>query len=180
MTETLLLNASYEPMRIVSWERAICMWLDEKVEILATYTERVYDALKDWSGRMPAVVRLLKYVKIDFKSVKFSRINVFGRDRFTCQYCGDQPGTASLTYDHVTPKSRGGQTKWENIVTACIPCNREKADRTPQEAGMRLRAKPVTPERRPFMRRLVVSMPNAPDEWRDWMYWNTELENSNG
>lgn len=129
---------------------------------------------------MPAVVRLLKYVKIDFKSVKFSRINVFGRDRFTCQYCGVQPGTASLTYDHVVPKSRGGATKWENIVTCCIECNREKADRTPAEASMKLRIKPVTPERRPFMRRLVVSLPNAPDEWRDYMYWNTELENSNG
>ena len=176
MAETLLLNASYEPLRICSWERAICMWLDEKVEILATYEERVYDALKDWCGRMPAVVRLLKYVTIDFKGVKFSRINVFGRDRFTCQYCGSQPGTASLTYDHILPKSRGGKTEWLNIVTACLDCNNEKADRTPEEAGMKLRSQPVIPERKPFLRRMVVSMPNAPDEWADFLYWNVELQ----
>ena len=179
MNETLLLNASYEPMRIVSWERAICMWLDDKVEILATYSERVYDALKDWCGKMPAVVRLLKYVKIEFKSVKFSRINVFGRDNFTCQYCHEQPGTASLTYDHVLPKSRGGTTSWTNIVTCCIECNWQKANRTPEEAGMVLKSKPYIPDRKPFMRRMMVSMPHAPDEWRDYLYWNTELENSN-
>lgn len=176
-SETLLLNASYEPMRVMSWERAICMWLDDKVEILATYSERVYDALKDWCGNMPAVVRLLKYVVLEVKTVKFSRINVFGRDSFACQYCGVQPGTASLTYDHVTPKSRGGQTKWDNIVTCCIQCNWQKADRTPQEAGMKLKSKPYCPDRKPLMRRLVFSAPNTPDEWRDYLYWQTELEN---
>lgn len=155
------------------------MWLDDKVEILATYSERVYDALKDWCGKMPAVVRLLKYVKIEFKSVKFSRINVFGRDNFTCQYCHEQPGTASLTYDHVLPKSRGGTTSWTNIVTCCIECNWQKANRTPEEAGMVLKSKPYIPDRKPFMRRMMVSMPHAPDEWRDYLYWNTELENSN-
>lgn len=178
MNQTLLLNASYEPLRIVTWERAICMWLDEKVEILATYSERVYDALKDWCGRMPAVVRLLKYVSLDVKTVKFSRINVFGRDHFTCQYCGDQPGTANLTYDHVLPKSRGGKTCWENIVTACVPCNFQKADRTPEEAGMKLKNIPYTPDRKPLIRRLVVSFPNTPDEWRDWVYWQSELEST--
>ena len=176
-SETLLLNASYEPMRNVSWERAICMWLDDKVEILSTYSERVYDALKDWCGNMPAVVRLLKYVVLDVKTVKFSRINVFGRDQFTCQYCGVQPGTADLTYDHVLPKSRGGATKWENIATCCIECNWKKADRTPEEAGMRLKSKPYCPDRKPLMRRLVFAAPNSPSEWTDYLYWTTELEN---
>lgn len=179
MNDTLVLNASYEPLRICSWERAICMWLDDKVEILATYSEKVYDALKDWCGKMPAVVRLLQYVKIEFKSVKFSRINVFGRDHFTCQYCRVQPGTASLTYDHVLPKSRGGTTCWENIVTCCVECNWKKANRTPEEAGMKLRRRPYVPNRKPFMRRMMVSMPNAPEEWRSWIYWNTELDNEN-
>ena len=177
MNDTLVLNASYEPLRICTWERAICMWLDDKVEILATYSEKVYDALKDWCGKMPAVVRLLKYISLEVKAVKFSRINVFGRDRFSCQYCGVQPGTSSLTYDHVVPKSRGGATKWENIVTCCIECNWKKADRTPEEAGMKLKNKPYCPDRKPFMRRLVVSLPHTPDEWRDYIYWQTELEN---
>jgi 5-methylcytosine-specific restriction endonuclease McrA len=153
------------------------MWLDDKVEILSTYSERVYDALKDWSGNMPAVVRLLKYVSLSVKTVKFSRINVFGRDKFTCQYCDVQPGTADLTYDHVTPKSRGGATKWENIATCCIECNWKKADRTPEEAGMILKNKPYRPDRQPLMRRLVFAAPNSPDEWRDYLYWQTELEN---
>jgi 5-methylcytosine-specific restriction endonuclease McrA len=177
MSETLLLNASYEPLKILSWERAICLWLDDKVEILATYSERVYDTIRDWCGKMPAVVRLFNYVSLDVKSVKFSRINVFGRDMFTCQYCGEQPGTASLTYDHVLPKSRGGKTTWNNIATCCIQCNWQKADRTPEEAGMRLLHKPYLPTRRPLMRRLVMSVPNSPDEWRDYLYWSTELEN---
>lgn len=180
MNTTLVLNASYEPMRVVSWERAICMWLDEKVEILATYSERVYDALKDWCGKMPAVVRLLKYVSLSVKTVKFSRINVFGRDHFSCQYCGIQPGTSSLTYDHVVPKSRGGATRWENIVTCCIQCNWKKADRTPEEAGMKLLQKPHTPDRKPLMRRMVFDIPHTPDEWRSYLYWQTELENNNG
>lgn len=179
MSETLLLNASYEPLRIVSWERAICMWLDEKVEILATYTEKVYDAIKDWCGKMPAVVRLLKYVNLTVKSVKFSRINVFGRDHFTCMYCGSQPGTANLTYDHVIPKSRGGKTNWENIVTCCIDCNWKKGNRTPEEADMLLKVKPCVPTKKPLLRKLVVDFPYTPDEWRSYLYWNDELENDN-
>lgn len=174
--QTLQLNASYEPMKVIPWQRAICMWLDGKVEIVATYAEKVYDAIKDWSGQMPAVVRLTKYVKMDRHKVKFSRINVFGRDHFTCQYCGCQPGTTNLTYDHVTPRSRGGKTCWENIVTACLECNSNKADRTPEEAKMPLRTKPVKPSARPHVR-TVLSAPNTPDEWRDYLYWNSELEN---
>lgn len=177
MTETLLLNASYEPLRVVSWERAICLWLDDKVEILVTYSERVYDAIKDWCGNMPAVVRLLNYVFISMKTVKFSRINVFGRDRFTCQYCGVQPGTPDLTYDHVIPKSRGGTTRWENIVTCCILCNFKKSNRTPEEAEMKLKKKPNIPKTKPLLRRLVLNFPSTPDEWRDYIYWSMELEN---
>ncbi len=176
MNDTLILNASYEPLRVCSWERAICLWLDEKVEILVTYSERVYDALRDWCGNMPAVVRLLSYVSLDVKTVKFSRINVFSRDRFTCQYCSEQPGTANLTYDHVLPRSRGGKTCWNNIATCCIQCNWKKSDRTPEEAGMRLKSKPYTPNRSPLLRRLVFSAPESPDEWREYLYWNTELE----
>ena len=153
------------------------MWLDDKVEILATYSQRVYDAIRDWCGKMPAVVRLLQYVSLDVKTVKFSRINVFARDNFTCQYCGDQPGTANLTYDHVLPKSRGGKTTWTNIVTACIPCNWKKSDKTPQEAHMKLKTVPYLPKHRPLMRRLAFCAPNSPEEWRDYLYWNNELEN---
>lgn len=173
--QTLLLNASYEPMKIVPWTRAICMWLDDKVDILATYAERVYDALRDWSGNMPAVVRLRKYVQVRRHKVKFSRINVFGRDDFSCQYCGIQPGTPELTYDHVFPRSRGGKTNWENIVTACLDCNTKKSNQTPEEAGMVLKSRPKKPAMRPDLK-LRLSAPNTPEEWRSFLYWNQELE----
>lgn len=171
---TLQLNASYEPMKVIPWTKAVCMWLDDKVEIVETYAERVYDAIRDWTGEMPAVVRLKKYVRMDTHKVKFSRVNVFGRDFFTCVYCGCQPGTPSLTYDHVVPRSKGGKTCWTNIVTACLDCNAQKADRTPKEAGMFLSRSPVKPAKRPQLR-LQLSAPNTPEEWQSYLYWTTEL-----
>jgi len=174
--QTLLLNASCEPMKIVSWQKAVCMWLDKKVEIVAEYSVRVYKAIEDWSGKMPAVVRLLKYVTAHKTKVKFSRRNVFARDYFTCQYCGGQPGTLELTYDHILPRSRGGKTCWDNITTCCLDCNGKKGDLTPKEAGMTLKSKPKKPSIRPQLGQLFLSMPNTPDEWRDWLYWEQELE----
>jgi len=173
--QTLLLNASCEPMKVISWQRAVCMWLDRKVEILEEYTERVYHAIDDWSGKMPAVVRLIKYIHGTRDKVKFSRINVFSRDFFTCQYCSDQPGTFSLTYDHVVPRSRGGKTEWANIVTCCLDCNAEKGDHIPEEVGMQLTKQPIKPHKRPQLR-FALSTPNTPDEWRSWLYWEIELQ----
>jgi 5-methylcytosine-specific restriction endonuclease McrA len=163
-------------MKVIPWEKAVCMWLDKKVEIVAEYAERVYDAIDDWSGKMPAVVRLLKYVNGLKHKVKFSRRNVFARDFFSCQYCGSQPGTSDLTYDHVVPRSRGGKTVWENIATCCLACNAHKADRTPKEANMRLKKQPVKPKVRPQLGQMFSSMPNTPDEWRDWLYWDGALQ----
>jgi 5-methylcytosine-specific restriction endonuclease McrA len=172
---TLQLNASYEPMRIIPWQDAICMWLKGTVDIVAEYAERVYHAIDGWSGKMPAVIRLKKYISAHRHKVKFSRRNVFGRDFFSCLYCGAQPGTEFLTYDHVTPRSRGGKTTWDNIATCCWDCNEKKADRTPAEAGMSLRRQPVKPKIRPQLG-LSLNLPNTPDEWRDFLYWETELE----
>jgi 5-methylcytosine-specific restriction endonuclease McrA len=152
------------------------MWLDKKVEILVEYAERVYHAIDDWSGKMPAVVRLLKYVSQHRDKVKFSRRNVFARDYFTCQYCGVQPGTENLTYDHILPRSRGGKTAWDNITTCCFDCNARKSDCTPKEAGMKLRRLPKKPAIRPQLGRLFLNSPNTPDEWRSWLYWEQELQ----
>ena len=175
MSSTLILNSSYEPLKVIHWSRAVCMWLSDKVEILSTYSERVYSAIDDWNGFMPAVVRLLKYVKTRRNRVKFSRINVYGRDHFTCMYCGIQPRTENLTFDHVLPRSRGGKTCWENIVTACLPCNEKKANRTPEEAGMHLKKKPARSTVRPTFR-ISKDAPSTPDEWREYLYWQVELE----
>lgn len=172
---TLQLNASYEPMRVIPWQDAIGMWLKGTVEIVAEYAERVYRAIDGWSGRMPAVIRLKRYISEHKHKVKFSRRNVFGRDSYACLYCGVQPGSEELTYDHVLPRSRGGKTTWENIATCCWDCNEKKADRTPDEARMVLRVKPYKPTMRPMLG-LALNMPHTPDEWRDFLYWETELE----
>ncbi len=174
MYSTLLLNATYEPLKVISWQRAVVMWFADKVEIVEEYED--FD-LKSMSITMkcPAVVRLLSYVRGNSHKVKFSRVNVFARDQFTCQYCLTQPGTSNLTYDHVMPRSRGGKTVWENIVTCCLACNSKKADRTPEEAGMKLRKLPVKPAVRPLLK-FTFNIPKTPDAWRNYLYWEQELE----
>lgn len=173
--KTLLLNSTYEPLRVISWERAVCLWFEGKVEIVTEYSD--FD-LKSVSItiKCPAVVRLLQYVRGRKHRVKFSRVNVFSRDRYTCQYCGDMPGTPDLTFDHVLPRSRGGTTVWENIVTCCITCNAKKANKTPEEARMKLRSKPVKPDWTPGTK-MIIALPHTPDEWRSFLYWNGEVDN---
>jgi 5-methylcytosine-specific restriction endonuclease McrA len=151
------------------------MYLSGKAEIVSTYSERVYHSIENWCGNMPAVIRLKNYITFNKTKVKFSRINVFGRDSFTCSYCKKVFGADKLTYDHVTPKSRGGKTCWENIVTSCFSCNERKADRTPEEAGMCLFSVPVKPTARPNLRTALYS-PNTPEQWKDYLFWTKELE----
>jgi 5-methylcytosine-specific restriction endonuclease McrA len=174
---TLLLNSTYEPLRVISWQRAVLLWFDRKVEIVEEYSDFNLTSMSI-TIKCPAVVRLLDYVNGKHYRVKFSRVNVFSRDKFSCQYCGVQPGTSGLTYDHVLPRSKGGKTVWENIVTCCITCNAKKADRTPAEAKMLLRSKPEKPDSAPTSR-FIVGLPTTPDQWRDYLYWNSELENDN-
>ncbi len=175
---TLLLNADYQPMKIIPWTRAVHMWFSDKVEIVETYDDFELRSMFI-TIKCPAVVRLLKYVRRSSKRVKFSRVNVFGRDNFTCQYCFEQPGTPELTYDHVLPRAQGGKTVWNNIVTACLKCNSRKGNRTPEKAGMHLKRKPIRPKERPFYQ-FTLNMPKTPDAWRNYLYWNQELENDEG
>lgn len=141
----LLLNADYSPLKIVPWHKAIFMYFNEKVDIVEDYTDYPIRSV-NFTMNCPAVVVLRKYAKISDRRVTFSRTNVFSRDYYTCQYCGAQPGVNKLTFDHVNPRSRGGDTSWENILTSCYPCNSKKADRTPEEASMRMRKHPIKPE----------------------------------
>lgn len=174
---TLLLNSTYEPLRIISWQRAVILWFEEKVEILEEYNDFELTSMAI-NMKCPAVVRLFEYVNGKKHRVKFSRINVFSRDNYMCQYCGAKPGTQNLTYDHVIPRSKGGKTVWDNIATCCIKCNGKKADRTPAEAKMTLRSKPTKPDWTP-RQKLIVALPKTPDVWRDYLYWNQELQNDN-
>ncbi|HDN80012.1 MAG: HNH endonuclease [Chloroflexi bacterium] len=140
----LVLNATYEPLNIVSVKRAIILVLKEKAEIIEAAEAKLRS--ENLSLPLPLVIRLVTYVKVP-RYVKFplTRKTVFARDHYTCQYCGRQLPKSELTLDHVIPRQRGGETTWENVVTACKTCNQRKGSRTPQEAGMRLLSKPTRP-----------------------------------
>jgi 5-methylcytosine-specific restriction endonuclease McrA len=101
----------------------------------------------------------------------------FARDNHSCQYCGEGFSTNELTFDHVVPVAQGGRKDWENIVTCCVTCNRRKGGRTPAEAGMHLVRWPKRPASVPAIR-ITIGMRNAPDSWRDFLYWNAELEDT--
>jgi 5-methylcytosine-specific restriction endonuclease McrA len=107
--------------------------------------------------------------------VKFSRANIYTRDDFTCQYCATRFAPEDLTFDHVVPVAQGGRRSWENIVTACQPCNRQKDARTPAEAGMRLLRTPRRPAASAHFR-VTVGVRRTPESWRDYVYWNVALD----
>jgi 5-methylcytosine-specific restriction endonuclease McrA len=126
--------------------------------------------------RVPRVILLIFFDRLPRKEVKFTRHNIFERDRNTCQYCGRPFERHDLNLDHVIPRDRGGPTTWENIVCSCIECNTLKANRTPVEAGLRLIRKPKRPKWRPFLQ-ISVGIPQH-DSWKhflDLAYWNVEL-----
>ena len=173
MSRTLVLDPGYQPHRIVTWQRAVTMLFEGKVEVVEEYDEDIRSV--SITIKMPAVVRLLRAIRNRKKAVKFSRINVMTRDKFRCQYCGRRLPMSKLNYDHVVPRSRGGRTVWENIVTACYPCNDRKGDRLPREAGMRPLTKPVKPRSLPIIA-LRVDTRSIPDAWASWLYWQGELE----
>lgn len=171
MDRTLLLNATYEPLQIVSWQRAVRMLFQEKVEVVENYQRDIRSVTVCFPA--PAVVRLRHFVKVKqhHRRAKFSRSNLFARDKHSCQYCGQQLPVSELTYDHVLPVSKGGQTDWTNVVTACGVCNRSKGNRTPEEAGLILLKKPSAPVGFPARVRLSVSRMKAPDSWKSYIFW---------
>ncbi len=148
MDHTLLLNATFEPMKVIPWQRALTLLVLEKVELVEPYAAVVRSVSLEMA--LPAVVRLRRYARHD-RRVKLSRHNVFRRDDFTCQYCGDRPGPAVLTLDHVLPRAHGGATAWDNLVTACGRCNARKAARTPEQARMPLARRPARPPHLPVV-----------------------------
>lgn len=170
---TLVLSQGYEPIKVISWQRAIALLSLGKIEVIEEYDHNIRSV--SLVIKVPAVVRLLKGFLRHKNKVKFSRVNIFARDKWSCQYCGMKGKLADLTYDHVLPRSQGGKTEWSNIATACYGCNEKKRDRTPEQAKMRLRTQPVRPSWVPVMV-VKVSQTSAPDAWRDYMYWTDELD----
>jgi 5-methylcytosine-specific restriction endonuclease McrA len=139
----LLLNASFEPLNVIDWKRAVKLVFMEKVEIVEESDREVHAV--SVTLRVPSVVRLMGFVRFRRRDAKFTRRNIYARDDHRCQYCGKRFPTSELTCDHVVPKSRGGKAEWRNIVSCCVDCNRRKGGRTPEEAGMRLLRPPARP-----------------------------------
>lgn len=172
----LVLNAdyrplSYYPLSLWPWQEAVkAVWLD-RVSIVAEYDDYVHSP--STRIRIPSVVVLKEYVK-PLKRVAFTRFNLFLRDEFRCQYCGDK---GDLTFDHVVPRARGGVTSWENVVAACSRCNLRKGSKSLRQSGLTLRKAPRQPgseELRNMGRRFP---PNYLHEtWFDYLYWDSELE----
>ena len=172
----LVLNAdyrplSYYPLSLWSWQdsiKAICL---DRVQVVSNYDRIV----KSHSFEMflPSVVSLKEYVK-PARHPAFTRFNVFLRDKFQCQYCGSKE---DLTFDHVVPRSRGGRTNWENVVTACQNCNLRKGNRLPHQAHMHPKRSPFQPSTLELQENGRAFPPNyLHQSWRDFLYWDSELE----
>lgn len=136
----LVLNATYEPIRITSARRAMTLIFKGAAVVQETSNEFLKTSHLDIP--VPDVIRLVRYRRVPRATRSVTRRGIMTRDQNTCQYCGLQFPVGDLTLDHVIPRSKGGDSTWENLVAACKPCNNHKADRTPEEAGLKLVAKP--------------------------------------
>ena len=167
MQPALLLNATYEPLSVVDWRKAITLALLGKAEILEEHDRRVRSPQA--THALPSVLRLLRRVRVPRKPVQFTRLNVYRRDGFNCQYCGLRFAVSHLTFDHVFPRSRGGETSWTNIVTSCKDCNRTKGDKTPDEARMPLLKPPAEPRWSPFTAS-AADIHEHPENWKQYLW----------
>jgi 5-methylcytosine-specific restriction endonuclease McrA len=195
MRPTLVLNKRWVPITTTTVQEAIGLVSKGRAMILEPGTYAAHD-LDSWDmvskaknkfgeGMLrsqyltilpPEVIVLNEYAELGQKSVVFSRKNLFKRDKYTCQYCGKQPGPDELTVDHVVPRSKGGISSWTNCVLACVPCNKKKADKSLEKSGLKIRRMP----RKPSWKALAqISPHNRLQSWDDFLakaYWEVELE----
>lgn len=162
MSKVLVLNASYEPLNITSWRRAVVLLIKEKAEQVEHNGKVIYNQMP-----LPTVIRLRHYVRVPYKEIPLTRRNLLHRDNHTCQYCGD--AKEGLTLDHVIPRSRGGKDTWENMVVACVRCNVKKGNRTPQEANMLLACSPRRPHSSLYFEVTKHVRSGGHQEWRKYV-----------
>ncbi len=171
LSRALVLNASYQPVKLISWQKALCLWFQGKVEVLEYHESSARSA--SHSFRLPSVMRLKRYVQPLGRTtrLKFSRENIYLRDNYTCQYCAKPFSAKELTLDHVVPASKFGRKDWTNVVTACRSCNHRKANRTPLGAGMPLLNEPRIPQSLPSRSTLFAEFisENMPEAWRTYL-----------
>ena len=174
MSDVLLLNSDYLPLKTVSWKKAMTLIFKDVVFPVSYYEDwTVSSAYEDW--QVPAVIVLRQRASFEEK-IKFCAENVFIRDKFICQYCGNKFKGHELELEHVIPESRGGQKCFENIVAACSDCNGRKRDRTPKEAGMKLLREPRRPSDLQYRMYQVAKAMRHPS-WADYAgIYSTFLE----
>lgn len=177
--DVLVLDRGFQPVARVSWQRAVTLLWEGKVEVLDSYEKSVRSVTLEL--KVPAVIRHLRTVRAKKKGIRFSRENVYARDGGRCQYCSVKVARDEFTYDHVVPRKQGGVTSWDNVVVACVRCNQKKGGRTPAEAGMALRCKPCKPNKPMGTLRFPLSYGQGiPAIWKAWLrdvaYWHAELD----
>jgi len=199
-SNVLVLNRHYAAVRVVSARRAFCMLFKSIAEIVSvedrswqSYDFQSWREVSEYRARyerehhewvrcvkfelaVPRVIRLLIYDRLPRREVRFTRRNIYARDRSRCQYCGKKFPTTELSLDHVVPRSRGGTSDWANVVCCCVKCNVRKGGRVPAEAGLKLIAEPVKPRRSPAVTLRLTSEKYA--SWKQFLdaaYWNVEL-----
>ena len=165
MEAVLLLNASFEPLSVISWKRAVCLAFSGKVEIVKEYEDDIRSV--SIVIKAPAVVRLLNYVRIRNRKPPLNRVNIMARDSLTCQYCSKKLTSKTATLDHIIPRSQNGPTSWKNIVCCCKKCNLRKGGRTPKQAQMRLIKEPIIPDWLPVIR--IRLNGKFPISWSDFI-----------
>ena len=173
---TLVLNRHWQPIHVTTVVRALVMVWNEAARVVEPDEYRLYN-WDEWAGiepppgapcirsatarlMVPEIVCLTRFDRLPSTAVTFSRRNVAKRDHLTCQYCGEQPGWEAITIDHVLPRSRGGASSWTNCVAACVECNARKADRTPEQAGMKLKRRPARPDWKPLYAARAARIPS--------------------
>ena len=199
-SSVLVLNKHYAALRVVPARRAFCMLFNRIAEIVsvdeAAWSSYDFESWRQISELraqyerehhewvrcvtfdlvVPRIIRLLFYDRLPRRDVKFTRRNIYARDRSRCQYCGKRFPTSELSLDHIVPRSQGGRTDWTNVVCSCVQCNAKKGGRRPTQAGMKLIVEPVKPKRSPAVTVRLTRAKYA--SWRQFLdaaYWNVEL-----
>ncbi len=170
-SSVLVLNASYEAINICNTKRAIIMIL-KGIAVAEENTHKFFHS-PSFKIPVPSVIRINRYVRIKYQVISFTRKNIFLRDNFTCYYCNKIFKSRELTLDHVLPKSKGGWNNWDNIVTACVHCNKKKGNRTPEEANMKLRKKPKAPTI-PIYLQIMRNLSVSGGQWNKYLFMDTQ------
>lgn len=163
--DTLLLDIGYQPLRVISWQKAFCMGLTRRVEVISDHERPIRTVNREYPA--PAVVRLLTPRRPQEYVLRFSRLAIYRRDGFTCQYCQQKFRRDQLTLDHVVPRHLGGGMSWTNIVAACRACNARKGGRRLAETRLCLSRPPVRPRWKPLSVQSVGGL--VPSSWRPWL-----------